>query len=468
MDTKQLKQRILDLAIRGKLVPQDPNDEPASVLLGRIRAEKEQLIAQGKLKKSKTKASDKPHYENVPFEIPENWEWVIVEDVFAFHQGIQVDKDKQSLIPQKGYVRFLRIIDYTQSLEPPRYVKDPGKIYHVSPTDLVMIRYGSPGTPCMGYDGVIANNLFRIIPFVNNSIECKYAYHFFTTSYFQAQCRATGVAMSAISFSTINKIAFPLPPLAEQQRIVAEIEKWFALIDELEANKEDLKEYIKQVKSKVLDLAIHGKLVPQDPNDEPAIELLKRINPNFKPCDTSHYENLPKGWCICPLNQVTNIARGGSPRPIKDYITTDPNGINWIKIGDTEKNGKYINDTKEKIKPEGISRSRMIHKGDFLLTNSMSFGRPYISNIDGCIHDGWLVISPIANIYDKDFLYYLLSSSYAYNQFSEKASGTAVSNLNIEKVANALFPLPPLAEQKRITKNIDIIFDRLDTISAEL
>ena len=98
----------------------------------------------------------------------------------------------------------------------------------------------------------------------------------------------------------------------------------------------------------------------------------------------------------------------------------------------------------------------------------MSFGRPYISNIDGCIHDGWLVISPIANIYDKDFLYYLLSSSYAYNQFSEKASGTAVNNLNIEKVANALFPLPPLAEQKRITKNIDIIFDRLDTISAEL
>ena len=185
-------------------------------------------------------------------------------------------------------------------------------------------------------------------------------------------------------------------------------------------------------------------------------------------CCISHYENLPKGWCICPLNQVTNIARGGSPRPIKDYITTDPNGINWIKIGDTEKNGKYINDTKEKIKPEGISRSRMIHKGDFLLTNSMSFGRPYISNIDGCIHDGWLVISPIANIYDKDFLYYLLSSSYAYNQFSEKASGTAVNNLNIEKVANALFPLPPLAEQKRITKNIDIIFDRLDTISAEL
>lgn len=185
-------------------------------------------------------------------------------------------------------------------------------------------------------------------------------------------------------------------------------------------------------------------------------------------CPISHYENLPSGWIVCPLNQVTNIARGGSPRPIKDYITTEANGINWIKIGDTEKNGKYINETKEKIKPEGVCRSRMIYKGDFLLTNSMSFGRPYISNIEGCIHDGWLVISPINNIYDKDFLYHLLSSSYAYSQFSEKASGTAVSNLNVEKVANALFPLPPLDEQKRIADHINIIFNDLDTIITEL
>ena len=239
-------------------------------------------------------------------------------------------------------------------------------------------------------------------------------------------------------------------------------------LEQIAHEQEGLRQSIQKLKSKILDLAIHGKLVPQDPNDEPAIELLKRINPNFKPCYTSHYENLPNGWCVCTLNQLTNIARGGSPRPIKDYITTNENGINWIKIGDTEKNGKYINGTKEKIKPEGVSRSRMIHKGDFLLTNSMSFGRPYISNIEGCIHDGWLVISPIDNVYDKEFLYYLLSSSYAYNQFSEKASGTAVSNLNVEKVANALFPLPPLAEQKRIAEQIEIIFASLDTITAEL
>ena len=446
MDTKQLKQRILDLAIRGKLVPQDPNDEPASVLLERIRAEKEQLIAQGKLKKSKTKASDKPHYENVPFEIPENWEWVIVEDVFAFHQGIQVDKDKQSLIPQKGYVRFLRIIDYTQSLEPPRYVKDPGKIYHVSPTDLVMIRYGSPGTPCMGYDGVIANNLFRIIPFVNNSIECKYAYHFFTTSYFQAQCRATGVAMSAISFSTINKIAFPLPPLAEQQRIVAEIEKWFALIDELEANKEDLKEYIKQVKSNVLDLAIHGKLVPQDPNDEPAIELLKRINPNFKPCDTSHYENLPAGWSICLLEDIIDYEQP------TQYI-----------VASTDYNDEY--------------KTPVLTAGKSFILGYTNESNGIYNNLPTIIFDDFTTDSRLVNFpfkvkssamkilqVDKD-----ISIQYvAYFMSITRLAGNTHKRYWISEYSKIPIPIPPKEEQDRIVQIISEIENKLDSISAEL
>ena len=109
------------------------------------------------------------------------------------------------------------------------------------------------------------------------------------------------------------------------------------------------------------------------------------------------------------------IARGGSPRPIQNFLTDDPNGINWIKIGDTSKTGKYINSTKEKIIPEGMKKSRFVHKGDFLLTNSMSFGRPYILNIDGCIHDGWLVISNIYQLYSMDYLYYLLSSPFAHS-----------------------------------------------------
>lgn len=135
--------------------------------------------------------------------------------------------------------------------------------------------------------------------------------------------------------------------------------------------------------------------------------------------------------------------------------TTEPDGINWIKIGDTDKGGKYIYKTKEKIRPEGVAKSRMVHSGDFLLTNSMSFGRPYILKSDGCIHDGWLVLSNRFECYSVDFLYYILSSPFAYYQFCDSVSGAVVKNLNSDKVANALFPLPPLSEQKRIVQRIE-------------
>ena len=146
------------------------------------------------------------------------------------------------------------------------------------------------------------------------------------------------------------------------------------------------------------------------------------------------------------------------------YLTNDASGINWIKIGDTTKDGKYIDSVKERIRPEGVKKSRMVHKGDFLLTNSMSFGRPYILNLDGCIHDGWLVISPIGEAYTSDFLYYLLSSSFAFEQFTNVASGGVVTNLNSDKVADAKFPLPPLAEQKRIVVEIEHWFALIDQI----
>ena len=284
----------------------------------------------------------------------------------------------------------------------------------------------------------------------------------------------TGSAQPKLSQDNLNKIPIVLPPLSEQKRIMEAIIHWSLLIEQIEQNKIDLQASIKQVKSKVLDLAIHGKLVPQDPNDESAIELLKRINPKAEIItDNGHYQKnkrfeIPNTWELCKLGTISKIARGGSPRPIKDYLTNDANGINWIKIGDTTKEGKYINSVKEKIRPEGVKKSRMVHKGDFLLTNSMSFGRPYILNVDGCIHDGWLVISPIGEAYTSDFLYYLLSSSFAYEQFTNVASGGVVTNLNSDKVADTIFPLPPLAEQKRIVSKIEFIFTQMDTIEAAL
>ena len=240
----------------------------------------------------------------------------------------------------------------------------------------------------------------------------------------------------------------------------------------------------KDLKNALLQEAVQGKLVPQIASEGNARDLLEEIRKeklshgldfaNAKsgkrkskketalagsnPCDITEDEipfDIPESWCWCRLGEVTEIARGGSPRPIKDYLTTDESGYNWIKIGDTDKNGKYINQTAEKIVKEGLSKTRLVHKGDFLLTNSMSFGRPYILNIDGCIHDGWLVISPKGTVFNKDFLYYVLSSTFAYNQFCDSVSGAVVKNLNSDKVRESLLPLPPLAEQKRIVAAIE-------------
>ena len=283
-----------------------------------------------------------------------------------------------------------------------------------------------------------------------------------------------GATMNNLNQGVLGAVLFPLPPLNEQYKILLELEKHFSFIDLLESKSSNLYETIKQAKSKILDLAIHGKLVPQNQMDEPASELLKRINPKAEiTSDNGHYQKnkqfeIPSTWVLCKLGAVNEIARGGSPRPIKDYLTNDANGINWIKIGDTTKDGKYINSVKEKIRPEGVKKSRLVHKGDFLLTNSMSYGRPYILNVDGCIHDGWLVISPIGKAYTSDFLYYLLSSSFAYEQFTNVASGGVVTNLNSDKVADTIFPLPPYTEQERIVAKIEEIFAQLDAIEASL
>jgi type I restriction enzyme S subunit len=173
---------------------------------------------------------------------------------------------------------------------------------------------------------------------------------------------------------------------------------------------------------------------------------------------------LPSGWTVCPLGEACEIARGGSPRPIQDYITTDTNGLNWIKIGDTVQGGKYITNVKEKIRPEGLSHTRFVSVGDFLLTNSMSFGRPYILKVDGCIHDGWLVIGNVERAFSSDFLYYLLSSNWAYQSLSQVAYGSTVKNLKSDTVKDFSVPIPPIAEQRRIVSAIESAFAVIDEI----
>ena len=477
MDTKALRQKILDLAIHGKLVPQDPNDEPASVLLERIRAEKERLIKEGKIKKGKmsAKTSDKPHY---PFELPKGWVWCKLEDyVFSVTDGDHQAPPKVS----KGipFLVISNIADGSLDFSNTRYV--PEEYYEKIPMERKPKR-GDILFSVTGSYGIVVNiktdRLFcfqRHIGLIKPTISNEYLSFVLMSNYIKSLCDklATGTAQKTVGLDTLRSLYVPIAPIEEQERIVAKIKHLLLQISFLEAGKGKLVAAIKQAKSKILDLAIHGKLVPQDPNDEPANELLKRINPKAEiTCDNPQYGKLPfkipNSWEWCRLGTVNEIARGGSPRPIKDYLTNDVSGINWIKIGDTTKDGKYIDSVKEKIRPEGAKKSRFVHKGDFLLTNSMSFGRPYILNVDGCIHDGWLVISPIGNAYTSDFLYYLLSSSFAFEQFANVASGGVVTNLNSDKVADTKFPLPPINEQERIVAKTEELFAQLDKIESSL
>lgn len=166
---------------------------------------------------------------------------------------------------------------------------------------------------------------------------------------------------------------------------------------------------------------------------------------------------MKQGWEYKKLGEVCTIERGGSPRPITDYITDSEDGINWIKIGDAQEGSKYITSTKEKIRPEGLKKSRFVHKGDFILSNSMSFGRPYILKVDGCIHDGWLVIHDDKEVFIKDYLYYILSSPIMYAKFSQLAVGGVVNNLNSSLVRKVTIPLPPKSTQLSIVSELDKI-----------
>lgn len=236
---------------------------------------------------------------------------------------------------------------------------------------------------------------------------------------------------------------------------------------------------IKKLRELILTLAMQGKLVAQDPNDPPASELLKQIEAEKqrlvksgkikqpKPLPPIKLEEvpyeLPQGWKWVRFGEITTIERGGSPRPINAYITDDPDGFSWIKISDTEQSGKYITSTKEKIRPEGLSKTRMVYPGDFLLTNSMSFGRPYITEIKGCIHDGWLRISPPESL-EKNYLYHLLSSSFIRKIFEKAAAGAVVLNLNSDKVRQLPIPIPPFKEQHRIVAKIDQLMAKCDEL----
>ena len=313
MDTKKLRQKILDLAIHGKLVPQDPNDEPASVLLERIRAEKEMLIKEGKIKapKKSKSAGDTSHYpKEGPWELPEGWVWCRLEDfVYAVTDGDHLPPPQSN-----SGIPFLVISDVNTGVinfDKARFV--PDSYYDSLPTirkasihDILFTVTGSYGIviPVETKERFCFQRHIGLIKTIESH---EWLVFVLQSRYVQAYCDkvATGTAQKTVSLGALRDLPIPIPPRKEQERIGERLQEWLTISNHLGVAGAELNRNIVLAKTKILDLAIHGKLVPQDPSDEPAIELLKRINPAFQPSDNLHYEGiLPSGWTLCCLEDV--------------------------------------------------------------------------------------------------------------------------------------------------------------------
>ncbi len=472
MDTKKLRQKILDLAIHGKLVPQDPNDEPASVLLERIKAEKERLIKEGKIKRSKksTKTSDTPHYEQVPFEIPGNWVWCKIEDIGEVITGNTPSKDRVEYYG--GDTPFFKPTDLDQGIDT-RYASD-----HLSELGFEQSRKLPANTilvtcigATIGKTGIITvagscnQQINAIVP--NKEVTHSYIFYVCVSNYMQSEIisNASATTLPILNKSNFANLLFPLPPIAEQHRIVKEIGHWFALIDQIEQDKSDLQIVIKQAKSKILDLAIHGKLVPQDPNDEPASELLKRINPKAKiTCDNGHSRKLPKGWIWTILGSVGIWQAGGTPsRSNKSYFGGN---IPWLKTGDL--NDGYISEIPESITEEAVANSsaKINPIGSVLIAMyGATIGKLGILTFPASTNQACCACIKYFAITQSYLFYFLLSHRAA---FIAKGGGGAQPNISKEIIVNTVIPLPPLAEQQRIVAKIEELFSVLDNIQNAL
>ena len=476
MNTKALRQKILDLAIHGKLVPQDPNDEPASVLLERIRDEKERLIKEGKIKRpKKTKTtSDKPHY---PYELPEGWAWCKLDDL-AFYKKVPfgssltkamfVSKgdDTYKVYEQKNAIQKDCTLG-TYYISKEKYESLSG--FAIQPFDIIVSCAGTIGEtyvlPRNIQKGII-NQALMLIRLYYRDIEQFYLLYFDFILKEEAKNSSKGTAIKNIPpFDVLKNFYIPIPPLKEQIRILDEINKWMSFVELIETGTANLQNVIKQTKSKVLDLAIHGKLVPQDPTDEPASELLKRINPKAEiTCDNGHYQKLPEGWCETQLGDIFNHNTGkalnssNTEGTLKDYLTTS--NVYW--------NSFDFSVIKKMLFKESELDKCQITKGDLLVCEGGDIGRAAIWDYDYdiCIQNHLHRLRPKVNGICVSFYYYVLYYLKINNMIGGK--GIGLLGLSSNALHKLHVPFPPLNEQHRIVAKIEEIFAQLDAIEASL
>ena len=535
MTGQQLKNSILQMAVQGKLVPQDPNDEPASVLLERIRAEKGKLIKEGKIKKEKNpsvifRGADNLPYEKigknepvciaaeVPFEIPESWEWCRVGDLFSNMTGLSYKKE-QLLTKSDNMVRVLRggnIDNESYNLKnddvfiSAEYVKSAlllKKNYMITPAVSSLEHIGKIALVECDYENVVVGGfVLMLVPHLSNDVLSKYLLYAFATKTHRDNCRnithKSGQAFYNISREKLMNLPIPLPPLSEQNRIVKKVEELLPDIkkyNELDQISEALNSsFPEQLKKSILQYAVQGKLVPQDPTDEPASVLLERIHAEKEQLiksgkikrdkhesvilrrDNSYYERvdgmerciddeipfeIPESWEWGYLGNIAFVTKLAGFEYTK-YIAPalQSNGIPLFK-GKNIQNGHLIESFESYIPDEtsdNLWRSQITKK--CLLT-------PYVGTIGNiAIFDGnykahlgsnvGKIEMLSSNILEEYVLFYL-RSEYGYKELTKFKKATAQESISIEAIRNVRIAIPPFCEQKRIVKKLNIIMSRI-------
>ena len=519
MDTKALRQKILDLAIRGKLVPQDPNDEPASVLLESIRAEKQQMVKEGKLKpkdiKNDTvifKGDDNLHYEQfqdgtvkciedeIPFEIPDSWEWCRLGQIFNHNTGKALNKTNSSGT-NLSYITTSNLYWGSFELDTLKqmyFTESEIEKCTVRHGDLLVCEGGDIGRAAIwnyDYEIRIQNHIHKLRPFLG--VNVKLYFYVFWLYKFSGRISGKGIGIQGLSSNQLHNIIIPLPPLQEQNHIVSKINKLLNIVDTIEINKTDLQSTVQQAKSKILDLAIQGKLVPQDPNDEPASVLLERIRAEkeelikqgkikrdkkesviFKSEDNSYYIQtgslieelgdwslncLPDSWGICCLGEVCDY--GSCVNVGTDCIEDDA----WIlDLEDIEKDtGRVIKKVK-KSERSAMSTKHSFKKGQVLYSKL----RPYLNKVVLADEDGYCTSEILPLDFNSLVLpayarYYLMTP--AFLAYANRCSyGVKMPRLSTSDGKKAVMTIPPLAEQKRIVAAIETYYSKLDKIAEML
>ena len=417
-------------------------------------------------------SSDTPHYEqDMPFEVPENWVMVKASDIFNLNPKSNLDEERQI-----GFIPMALVEDgFTgRHSHIKRIWRDVKKGYcHFQDGDIGIAKI----SPCFenrksvvfknlpnGY-GAGTTELVILRPLV---IYAKFYLYLFKSDWYLHE--GTKYFKGVVGQQRVHKEIFtdlhiPLPPLKEQQRIAAEIERWFKLIDTIEKGETDLQTAIKQAKSKILDLAIHGKLVPQDPNDEPASELLKRINPKAEiTCDNRHSEKLPQGWCICRLKDISIIITGSTPsKSNPNYYGGD---VLFYKPADLDA-GRFLEKSIEHVSEAGKKVSRVVPMGSTAVCCIGSIGKVGYLIQEGVTNQQINSAIPSEAV-NSLFLYYICASPSFYNELQLLSSAVTISIINKSKMENIKVSLPPLSEQKRIVKKIEELFTVFDTIEQSL